>query len=75
MARILVTEPVHPDALRLLREADQDVVDAAQLTAAEVEAALDEVEVILVRTRKLAPGGMAPPLRLIAKHGVGVDNI
>lgn len=66
MARVLVTEAVHPDALALLRAGGCEVV---------AEAAPGTVEAILVRTRKLAPEDMGGRLRVISKHGVGVDNI
>lgn len=75
MPRVLVTEPVHADALALLRQAGLDVVEAAHLTPGEVEEALHEAEVILVRTRQLDPALMTHPLRLVSKHGTGVDNV
>lgn len=75
MPRVLVTEPVHPDALALLRHAGLDVVEAAHLSSGEVAEALHEAEVILVRTRQLDAALMRPPLRLVSKHGTGVDNV
>lgn len=73
--RVAVTEPVHPDALALLAGAGCAVAYLPTLAAAEAEAALRSAESILVRTRPLPAGLMAPPLRLVAKHGTGVDNI
>jgi D-3-phosphoglycerate dehydrogenase len=75
MPRVLVTEPVHPDALTLLRHAGLDVVEAAHLSPGEVDEALHEADVILVRTRRLEPALMTRPLRLVSKHGTGVDNV
>lgn len=63
LRRVAVTEPVHPDAIALLRDAGWQVQD----TLAGAEAAL-------VRTRRLSPDDVAG-LRMISKHGVGVDNI
>lgn len=66
MPRVVVTEPVHPDALALLRDAGWQVVGPP--------ADPQPCDALLVRTRPLtaADVGMA---RMIAKHGVGVDNI
>lgn len=75
MTRVLVTEPVHPDALALLRGRGLEVIDGALLSAGERAEVLAEVEAILVRTMVLPGAVMAPPLRLVAKHGTGVDNI
>lgn len=66
MRRVVVTEPVHPDAVALLRDAGWQVVGPP--------ADPQPCDALLVRTRPLtaAEVGMA---RMIAKHGVGVDNI
>ncbi len=63
LRRVAVTEPVHPDAIVLLRDAGWQVQDG-----------LPGAEAALVRTRRLTPDDVAC-LRMISKHGVGVDNI
>ena len=66
MPRVIVTEPVHEDALALLR--------AAGWTVEGPGAALASAEALLVRTRVVPPeavGGFG----MISKHGTGVDNI
>lgn len=73
--RVAVTEPVHPDALALLAGGGCAVAYLPTLDSAAAEAALRGAEAILVRTRALPADLMAPPLRLVAKHGTGVDNI
>lgn len=60
---VSVEGPVHPDALELLRDAGWQVVG----TMAGAEAAI-------VRTTPVTPDQVAG-LRMISKHGVGVDNI
>ncbi|MBL4916295.1 NAD(P)-dependent oxidoreductase [Szabonella alba] len=63
---VLVTEAVHEDALALLRDAGCDLRQAGP--------ELEPADALLVRVRPVhgdAPG----KFRLIAKHGVGVDNI
>jgi len=59
--RVHLTEAVHPEALALLGQG-AEIVDTPDLADA-----------ILVRTARLGPPG--PGLRLVAKHGVGVDNL
>jgi D-3-phosphoglycerate dehydrogenase len=64
--RVVVTEPVHPDALSLLREAGWEVIGPpADLVAADA---------LLVRLRALSAADVAL-FSMISKHGVGVDNI
>lgn len=64
--RVLVTEPIHPDALALLRAAEFDVIGPG--------AAFQPADALLVRTRILTPQEVAQ-FAMISKHGVGVDNI
>jgi len=66
MPSVLVTEPVHEDALALLRDAG--------CTLRQAGAALEAADALLVRVRPVAAVDVAK-FRLIAKHGVGVDNI
>ncbi len=77
MSRLVyVTQPIHEEAMTLLRAA-ADVVVGFGLEAQELESVLPEVHAILVRTSPM-PAGLidrAQSLRVIARHGVGVDNI
>lgn len=66
MPRVVVTEPVHPDALARLRDAGWQVVGPS--------ADPQPCDALLVRTRKITAAEVAMT-RMIAKHGVGVDNI
>lgn len=75
MARILVTEPVHPAALDLL--AGHELVRGWELAPEAAAAALETAEAVIVRTAPLDAAALARArhLGVIAKHGVGVDNI
>lgn len=73
--RVFVTEPIHADALALLRGAGLAVIEGQGLSPGAFDAALRAAEVVLVRTRKLPEAAMGAPLRLVSKHGTGVDNI
>ncbi|MFZ9684668.1 MAG: NAD(P)-dependent oxidoreductase [Gemmobacter sp.] len=73
MARLCITEPVHPDAIALLREAGLEPVLLPDLPEAAHEGELARAEIVLIRTRPMRV--MGPALRHISKHGAGVDNI
>ena len=66
MPRVIVTEPVHEDALALLRTAGWTVEGPG--------AALTPAEALLVRTQAVPPEAVAG-FKMISKHGTGVDNI
>ncbi|MDK3258459.1 hydroxyacid dehydrogenase [Blastococcus capsensis] len=73
---VYVTQPVHPRALDLLA-GSADVVLGYGDDATPLDDVLPVVEGILVRTRILSGDEFrrAPNLRVVARHGVGVDNI
>lgn len=64
--RVLVTEPVHDDALALLRNHDFEVIGPG--------ATFGPADALLVRTRPVTAQEVTQ-FALISKHGVGVDNI
>jgi hypothetical protein len=77
MSRLVyVTQPIREEALTLLRAA-ADVVVGFGPDAQELESVLPEVHAILVRTSLMPAESIdrARSLRVIARHGVGVDNI
>lgn len=71
--RVVVTEPVHPDTLAQLAADGHEVIDRP----ADPRAAMAGAEAALVRTFRMGADlfAAAPGLRMIAKHGAGVDNI
>lgn len=75
--RILVCDPLAEAGLAILREAGEVVV-ATNLDEAALVAAVADVDAIVVRsgTRVTAPViSNAPSLQVIARAGIGVDNI
>ena len=72
---VAVMDPIHGDGLALLRGAS-DVVETFKLGAL-AEAVWARVDGIVVRTSPLPRAliARAPRLKVIGKHGVGVDNI
>ena len=77
MPTILVCDPLAEAGLNILREVG-DVLVATDLDEAALVAAVADVEAIVVRsgTRVTASViGNAPQLQVIARAGIGVDNI
>ncbi|MCP2331162.1 hydroxyacid dehydrogenase [Actinoalloteichus caeruleus] len=73
---VYVPRPVHPDALELLAGHGR-VVPGYGADAVPFEQVADTVEAVLLRTAELrAPSiDRAPRLRVISRHGVGVDTV
>src|SRR3990170_2921273 len=74
---ILLYEPIHEKALALLKE-KAEVRMAASLDAAWLLSAVGDVDGIIIRangkvTRELMAA--APRLKVVARHGVGVEAI
>ena len=73
---VYVTEPIHEEALTLL-DAAADLVVGFGPEARELESVLPEAHAILVRTVSMPAEAIdrARALRVVARHGVGVDSI
>lgn len=74
--RVYVDGPIHEEAMTVLRGA-AEVVQGPAPGSAELEDALPDVHAVLLRTAKLDAAGIgrARSLRVVARHGVGVDNV
>ena len=77
MAKILVSEKVHPAGPAMLVEAGHEVVYLENRDQAELAEKIKEVDAVFVRVMDITREMMdsAPNLKMISKHGVGVDNI
>ena len=76
MAKILVTEAIHPVGLQALTQAGHQLI-LADRNMDIIRRELPYCEAIIVRIIEL-PGQLleqAQALKIISKHGVGVDNI
>ncbi len=75
--RILVADGLSPDGLELLGQAGE-VVSNPKITTAELLAALQEYDALVVRSRTRVTAEVleaGPRLKVVGRAGVGVDNI
>lgn len=76
MYRILVADAIKPEGLEPLLEATN--IELIQKTVGEAENQLDQIDAILVRSATKVTEELMermPQLKIIARAGVGVDNI
>jgi D-3-phosphoglycerate dehydrogenase len=77
--RALVSDPIAEAGLEILRrDPDVEVVVKTDHTAEELERAVAEADALLVRSQTKVTADMieaAPRLKVIARAGVGVDNV
>jgi D-3-phosphoglycerate dehydrogenase len=75
--KILIPEKVSPDGLALLRE-NFDVDEKKGLSAEELRAIIGEYEALIVRSETKVTADLlqaAKKLKVVARAGVGVDNV
>ena len=77
MAKVLISEKVNPIGTEILQAAGHQVVQMPSIEVSDLEQYIQDAEALFVRilpvTRKMME--TAPNLKIISKHGVGVDNI
>src|SRR5215210_1555086 len=75
--RVYVDGPIHDEALGMLRRTTEVVSRPWPGAAVELGATLPDVHAVLLRTASLGTEAIegARSLRVIARHGVGVDNV
>jgi D-3-phosphoglycerate dehydrogenase len=75
--KILIPEKVSPDGLAILRE-NFDVDEKKGLSAEELEAIIGDYEALIVRSETKVTADLlqaAKKLKVVARAGVGVDNV
>jgi D-3-phosphoglycerate dehydrogenase len=78
MPTILVTEPIHPDGLAMLRaRPDLEILEGATLSPQALREAEARAHALIVRFHRCDAAffDRAPQVRLVARYGVGVDLI
>lgn len=74
--KIVVTEPIHREGIRILEQAGE-VVRPASSDPGTLRAVLQDADAVVLRITRF-PAEMveaAPKLRVVGRHGVGVDNV
>lgn len=75
--RVLVSEKIHPSGMEILRNAGFEIITLTQRNQQELAEKLRGADALLVRIMDISDEMMAasPNLKIISKHGVGMDNI
>src|SRR5262245_42767737 len=76
--KVLIADPaIHPAGLELLEAATELIILPSYAPLEAVIAAAREVEAILARTAKIPAAVVraAPKLKIVSRHGVGVDSV
>lgn len=76
MQKVFLTERIHDDAVAYLKE-NFEVVQGTSVESAEIIRQAQGCSAILIRSAKITAEIMdaIPTLKVVAKHGMGVDNI
>lgn len=76
MEKVFLTEQIHPDAVAYLQK-NFEVVQGTSTEPAEIIRQAQGCSAILIRSAKITAEIMdaIPTLKVVAKHGMGVDNI
>ena len=77
MTRVAIVGQIHPAGVERLAAAGLTTVAVDERDDQAIGMALREAEAVIVRTAPITAAAIAaaPQLRIVAKHGVGVDNI
>lgn len=76
--KILVAAPIHPDAIKLLKENGFEVIYDEYPPVEKLRELIKDVDAIIVRSKPKVPAEVieaADKLKIIARAGVGLDNI
>ena len=76
--KILLFEPVHQKGLDHLAENGCEIVYSDGFESEQIKAAIQSVDGILARAQGLIDGqvmDVAPKLKVVGRHGIGVDNV
>lgn len=76
MEKVFLTEHIHPDAVAYLKE-NFEVIQGTSTESSEIIRQAQGCAAILIRSAKITAEIMdaIPTLKVVAKHGMGVDNI
>lgn len=78
MVKVLVSDPIHEDGVKMLEDAGFDVVQKTDISMEELKDEIGEYDGIVIRSRtKLTRDVLehSGRLKVIARAGVGLDNV
>ena len=78
MTKVLVAAPIHPNALKLLEEAGYEIIYKEYPSVEELRDLVQDVDALIVRSKPKVPKEViraGKRLKIIARAGVGLDNI
>ncbi|MDK2897665.1 MAG: D-3-phosphoglycerate dehydrogenase / 2-oxoglutarate reductase [Candidatus Atribacteria bacterium] len=75
--KVMIVQPINENGIALLRQADFEVVFASSFEPSVVAQEIKNIDGVIVRTAPFTSEiiNNAENLKVIARHGVGVDNI
>ena len=77
MKKIAILGPIHNDGWKFLQKLQYDVIEITNITKENLIKELSDVDGIILRTATLSADVMSecPNLKIVARHGVGYDNV
>jgi len=77
MKKIAILGPIHNDGWKFLQKLQYDVIEITDITKENLIKELSDVDGIIIRTATLSADVMSecPNLKIVARHGVGYDNV
>ena len=77
MKKIAILGPIHNDGWKFLQKLQYDVIEITDITKENLIKELNDVDGIILRTATLSADVMSecPNLKIVARHGVGYDNL
>ena len=77
MKKIAILGPIHNDGWKFLQKLKYDVIEITDITKENLIKELNDVDGIILRTATLSADVMSecPNLKIVARHGVGYDNL
>ncbi len=75
--KVLIVQPIHESGINLLRSAGFDIIYASSPDPKVVSREIKDIDGVIVRTAPFTSEiiDQADSLKVISRHGVGVDNI
>jgi len=76
MKKVFLTQPIHEKGMQILKK-EMEVIEASEETVETIKKEIEDCEAVITRISKITGDIIrnTPGLKIIAKHGVGLDKI